>query len=206
MSHIHLDLAETNVNTIHNLFATYGQSDYIGESITQLEHAVQAGILALNDKRSNHITIAAFLHDIGHLVGASMPATTHMIEPNQHLNLGVQKHEELGAEYLEQLGFPPSITIPIKNHVLAKRYLLTLDNTYAKEVSTASMQTFQLQGGVLSKEECREFEQSPYFEESILLRYYDDMAKISNLYDKNTTHAEFLKLLDLIKNVLITTN
>lgn len=203
MSHIHLNITESSINAIRNLFTTYGQADYIGESITQLEHSVQAGILALNDKRPNHITIATFLHDIGHLVGASMPAITHMIEPNQQLNLGVQKHEELGATYLEQLGFPSSITIPIKNHVLAKRYLLSVDNTYAEEVSAASMQTFQLQGGVLSKEECQEFEQSPYFTDSILLRYYDDMAKVTHLCDKNTINVEFLKLLDLIKNILV---
>jgi predicted HD phosphohydrolase len=39
------------------------------------------------------------------------------------------------------------------------------------------MKTFELQGGILSVEEITEFEQSPYFEESIQVRMYDDLAK-----------------------------
>ena len=198
MAHSQLRLVESIKNSIKNLFITYGETDYIGESITQLDHAIQAGLLALNDKRSHHVVLAAFLHDIGHLAGLSNPETTHMIEPNHNLHLGIQKHEELGAEFLTTLGFPESITIPISNHVLAKRYLLTIDDSYREEVSAASLQTFVLQGGLLTLEERQEFEASPYFDESILLRYYDDMAKVPNLYDNETKQMEFTKLIDLV--------
>jgi predicted HD phosphohydrolase len=198
MAHSQLRLVESIKNAIKNLFITYGETDYIGESITQLDHAIQAGLLALNDKRSHHVVLAAFLHDIGHLVGLSNPETTHMIEPNHNLHLGIQKHEELGAEFLTTLGFPKSIIIPISNHVLAKRYLLTIDDSYREEVSAASLQTFVLQGGLLTLEERQEFEASPYFDESILLRYYDDMAKVPNLYDNETKQMEFTKLIDLV--------
>lgn len=202
MSHTQLRINEIAKNAIKNLFVTYGESDYIGESITQLDHAVQSGLLAMNDKRPTTTILAAFLHDIGHLVGLSVPAATHMINSDSQLHLGIQNHEELGAQFLTSLGFPRSVTNPISNHVLAKRYLLTIDNSYRQEVSAASLQTFVLQGGSLSLEERQAFESSPFFDESILLRYYDDMAKVPNLYDNKTNHEAFNRLINLVDEVI----
>jgi predicted HD phosphohydrolase len=204
MSHLQLRIVENNVNSIKKLFSIYGEADYIGESITQLDHAIQAGILALNEKRPSNIVISAFLHDIGHLVGLSQPSTIEMVDSTGLLHLGIQKHEELGATFLSSLGFPDSITIPIKNHVLAKRYLLSIDNMYKSQVSSASMKTFELQGGILSVEEITEFEQSPYFEESIQVRMYDDLAKENVSQSKEMKQVYLSRLFDIISQTLLT--
>ncbi len=38
--------------------------------------------------------------------------------------LGVKTHEKVGQEFLENLGFPKSVTDFVKGHVQAKRYLV----------------------------------------------------------------------------------
>jgi hypothetical protein len=38
--------------------------------------------------------------------------------------LGVKTHEKVGQEFLENLGFPKSVTDFVKGHVDAKRYLV----------------------------------------------------------------------------------
>ena len=45
-----------------------GDKGYIGEDITQLEHAMQAALLAEKENCSSDVVLAAFLHDIGHLI------------------------------------------------------------------------------------------------------------------------------------------
>jgi predicted HD phosphohydrolase len=49
------------------LFAEAGRRAY-GESITQLEHALQCAALARHDRADDEIVVAALLHDVGHLV------------------------------------------------------------------------------------------------------------------------------------------
>ena len=67
----------TTVNKIVNLYNKYGSFNYIGENITQIDHAIQCAEHAIHDLRLNKYTlyekqcviVAALLHDIGHLVG-----------------------------------------------------------------------------------------------------------------------------------------
>ena len=88
----------TTVNKIVNLYNKYGSFNYIGENITQIDHAIQCAEHAIHDLRLNKYTlyekqcviVAALLHDIGHLVGyeettnknTSMHTITHMIDDN----------------------------------------------------------------------------------------------------------------------------
>ena len=68
------------INIIISLYEKYGARDYIGEPITQYDHALQCAIYAYNDIRLKkykskirfQIIAAAFLHDIGHLIGVKM--------------------------------------------------------------------------------------------------------------------------------------
>jgi predicted HD phosphohydrolase len=65
------------ISTILSLYSKWGASDYIGESITQIEHALQCAQQATQDTRllgydnfiRNCVIVAALLHDIGHLIG-----------------------------------------------------------------------------------------------------------------------------------------
>ena len=55
-------------NVIKDLYLKFGDSDYIGEEVTQLEHAIQTAMLAEKDNMDTNMILAAFLHDIGHLL------------------------------------------------------------------------------------------------------------------------------------------
>jgi len=80
------------VNKIVNLYNKYGSFNYIGENITQIDHAIQCAEHAIHDIRLNKYTlyekqcviVAALLHDIGHLVGyeetTNKNTITHMID------------------------------------------------------------------------------------------------------------------------------
>jgi predicted HD phosphohydrolase len=53
---------------ILQLFNEKGHSEYGGEAVTQLEHALQTATLARENNASDQLITAALLHDIGHLL------------------------------------------------------------------------------------------------------------------------------------------
>ena len=67
-------------NKIIHIYKTYGNNAYIGEKVTQYEHALQSYLCAekyINNNRDNidfnvisekEIKLGAFLHDVGHLL------------------------------------------------------------------------------------------------------------------------------------------
>ena len=109
---------------IIDIYNKFGSKDYIGEKMTQTEHALQCAYYAKNNNYDKDIIISALLHDIGHL----------LFFDKNNVDLmdmyGVAKHENIGAEYLKKIGFNDRICNLIKNHVNAKRYLCSVDNTY----------------------------------------------------------------------------
>lgn len=56
------------IEEIFNLFNSKGHSEYGGEVVTQLEHALQTATLARENNASDQLITAALLHDIGHLL------------------------------------------------------------------------------------------------------------------------------------------
>ena len=95
-----------------------GHSEYGGEPVTQLEHALQSALLAEQESASPELIAAALLHDIGHLLHAL---------PDDAPDDGIDDvHEELGYRYLTQI-FPDAVTEPVRLHVPAKRYLCGKD-------------------------------------------------------------------------------
>ena len=71
------------------------ESDYIGEDVNQLEHALQAAHFAREAGASDAQVLAALTHDIGHLLDPEAPSMA---------GLGVIDHERVGADYLRSLG------------------------------------------------------------------------------------------------------
>ena len=68
--------------------------------------------------------------------------------------------------------------------ILAKRYLAN-DKKYFNLLSEASKTSLELQGGVLSRDECAKFEAQEYFKPSILLRKFDEAAKKTDIKMKS---------------------
>jgi len=109
---------------------------------------------------------AALLHDIGHLL-AARPSTS--VEGDGH--------EERAARFLSAT-FSASVVEPVRLHVLAKRYLITTDSRYLATLSPASVHSLRLQGGVMNREERIRFASQPFAEDALVLRRWDDSAKV----------------------------
>ena len=161
--------AEQVVAEVFALYEQHGAADYIGEPVSQIEHMSQAAQLAMAEGFDDEVVLAAFFHDIGHLCdegGASMGG------------YGVVSHERLGADYLRRAGFSERLARLVKYHVEAKRYLTFSQPDYYERLSEASRRTLVYQGGVMSAEEARAFEQDPLCAVSLRLRHWDEEAKV----------------------------
>jgi phosphonate degradation associated HDIG domain protein len=162
----------TNIaNEIIQLYQQYGGSEYAGEKVTQLEHMVQAARLAEQQGYEEEVILAAFLHDIGHICVAAQ-------EHNAMGDWGIKDHEEVGADYLREKGFSKRLSRLVESHVEAKRYLTWKDPLYYEQLSEASKQTLEYQGGPMLTDEATAFEQHPLFPLIIQMRHWDDLAKV----------------------------
>lgn len=160
------------ISNILQLFNDKGHSEYGGEAVTQLEHALQTATLARENNASNQLITAALLHDIGHLL--------HDL-PNDAPLKGIDDvHENKAAVFLRKY-FPEAVTEPVRLHVMAKRYLSSTEETYYSLLSEPSKQSLVLQGGLMSEAEVSAFEQNPFFSDAVKLRKWDDQAKVQEL-------------------------
>ncbi len=148
----------------------YGSADYIGEPVSQIEHMSQSAELAIRTNADDEVVLAAFFHDIGHIRVQNKPELMG--------SYGTKSHEEIGANYLRELGFSERIAQLVENHVKAKRYLTWRYPEYYNQLSEASKKTLLFQGGIMTEQEGLEFEKDPLFEASVLLRKWDETAKI----------------------------
>jgi len=173
------------IDEIREIFLSQGDEQYYGEPVSQFEHAAQSAILAEKSGFDKDVQIAAFLHDIGHL----LPATS---EEELMANYGRKDHEGVAADWLRDRGFSEKIAVLVENHVNAKRYLCYANPAYYNNLSEASKQTLEFQGGKMEKEEAGIFEQNPYFDVIIRMRRWDEAAKVENQQLPDLDH--FLKI------------
>jgi phosphonate degradation associated HDIG domain protein len=167
------------VDDILRLFQDHGDSQYGGEQVTQLEHALQSAALAEAEQASPALVAAALLHDIGHLL--------HDL-PDDAPDRGVDdRHETSGQNYLRAL-FPAEVTEPVRLHVPAKRYLCTVDAEYMQGLSQPSIVSLRLQGGTMTPEEVDSFRANPFAEDAVRLRRWDDAAKVRDLPTPPLSH------------------
>jgi len=157
------------VSQIFDAFEQRGSARYGEESVTQLQHALQSGQLAMRAKADAKLITAALLHDIGHILDDGEQRE----DDGQNLD---DKHETRGYQFLTE-HFGAAIADPVRLHVVAKRYLCTKNPDYQKQLSPTSLKSFHDQGGVMSPEEIRQFEQEPFYREALQLRHWDDTAK-----------------------------
>ena len=152
---------------IRELFHLHGGEHY-GEDVTQLEHAVQVGLLALESGAPDEVVVAAFLHDIGHLCA---PEAETMGSFGRHC------HDSNGGQWARSRGFPETVARLIENHVAAKRYLTATDPHYLARLSVASKATLAHQGGPMSHGEVSQFEADDLISLHLRLRRWDEAGK-----------------------------
>jgi [1-hydroxy-2-(trimethylamino)ethyl]phosphonate dioxygenase len=160
------------VDEVFEAFQKRGGAAYFGEPVSVLEHCLQAALAAETAGAAPSLVAAALLHDIGHVI--------HRL-PEDVADRGIDsRHENLACSWLSPY-FGPEVTEPIRLHVAAKRYLCGVDTDYLRRLSPAFIQSLGLQGGPLTEEEAEEFIHSPYSQQAILVRRWDDLAKVPGL-------------------------
>lgn len=152
---------------ITRMFDLKGKLAY-GETVNQIEHALQCGALAEAENAPASLVVAAVLHDIGHMLHKDAAAA---------VQTGTDDcHELLGAKYLGRW-FGAEVADPVKLHVEAKRYLCARVPGYWDSLSALSKRTLEIQGGPFTEEQAQAFLALPHAEEAIRLRRWDDIGK-----------------------------
>ncbi len=168
---------------IFDLYEKYGQADYIGEPVSQIEHMSQSAQLAITEGYDDEVVLAAFFHDIGHICAQSLAE-------NSMNGYGTKRHEQIGADFLRDKGFPERMARLVEYHVQAKRYLTFKFPEYYNNLSEASKHTLEFQGGKMNSNEASHFEKDPLFEASIAMRKWDEQAKVVNVPIINLTELK----------------
>lgn len=153
-----------SVETVRSLFASRGGANYLGEAVSIATHMLQAGALAGAAGAPQPLIAAALLHDVGHLLAPT--SAEHDA-----------RHEDTGAHWLAELGFPPTVTEPVRLHVAAKRYLCAVEPIYLEALSPASIRSLELQGGPMSGAEADAFARLEHAAAAVEVRRWDDAAK-----------------------------
>ncbi len=160
-----------NLSEIIDLLVFKGDEQYGGESISQLQHALQCAFLAERANESPALITAALLHDIGHLISEEYSDSD--ASPSHKDDL----HQYIAIPFLRP-HFSEEVLGAIKFHVDAKRYLCFIDPLYWESLSPTSKHTLELQGGVFQAKEASAFIEQPFAAEAVRLRRYDDLAKV----------------------------
>jgi len=175
----------TLIDRIEALFTEHGTTAYDGarkESVSALEHALQCAQLAEWAGADAPLVAAALLHDLGSFIAADPEGDD------------VDDAHELRALPLLSEAFAAGVTEPVRLHVQAKRYLVAADPAYAATLSSASVHSLALQGGPMSADEMRLFDELPFAQQALQLRRWDDAAKKPG--KKTPPLAYYLALLD----------
>jgi len=170
------------MSRVDEIFAAYinkGSRAYGGERINQLEHALQTAMLAEQAGADASLIVASLLHDYGHLI--------HNFGDDVFRSGIDDRHEILGAEKLSAV-FGDAVTMPIRMHVEAKRYLCAIDSQYMKNLSPASTWSLKLQGGPFTATESEQFIKRPFADKAAKLRRWDESAKQFGLRTPNLDH------------------
>jgi phosphonate degradation associated HDIG domain protein len=170
------------------LFQTRGHVAYEGEGVTQLQHAWQCARLAEQAQASEALRLAAWLHDLGHLASALQGTPT--------LEQVDDQHEKVAAQLLAP-SFGDAVSVPVSLHVQAKRYLVATNPAYHARLSADSVRSLALQGGPMNAEEAVAFRASPWADDALRLRSWDEAAKRAD-WQPETTQGALLELAQLM--------
>ncbi len=180
--------ANNIVDYLEDIFKRRGAESYLGEKVSMAQHMLQAAQAAEQSQAGPDLIVAALLHDVGHYSN-EIPDTVLMKGTDNY-------HEEAGANFLADY-FPLSVTEPVRQHVATKRYLCATDPTYMSRLSEASVYTLKVQGGPMSPDEVAEFEKTPYLDNCIKVRIWDDEGK-----DPDKPHPDFSHYRDLVQSLV----
>ena len=129
--------------------------------LTILHHGLQcAALLAASDPEDRELQVAGLFHDVGHVLVPGSAAV----------------HGAVGATAVAPV-FGERVAALVAGHVAAKRYLVTVDESYRGTLSGGSRLTLAIQGEAMSASEVEAFAHTAHFEATLRLRRADEAAK-----------------------------
>jgi phosphonate degradation associated HDIG domain protein len=163
---------EDPIDFVVRLFKQRGGAAYLGEPVSQTEHALQTAWAAEQSGAGDALVAAGLLHDVGHLL--------HDLPEDCALTGTDDAHEVRGARWLLRY-FGPEVAEPVRLHVAAKRFLCATEPGYRGRLSEASLRSLRLQGGPFTPAEAGRFLEHPHAEAALVLRRLDEQAKVPGL-------------------------
>lgn len=169
----------SEIQNLVQLLRDHSDSEYGGEVVPQVEHALQSAFLGEHAGASAELITAALLHDIGHLL--------HHL-PDDAPDCGIDDHHEVIAARRLKKFFRREVVEPVRMHVAAKRDLCAVEPGYWESHSEPSQVSLKLQGGPMSPEEARVFRDHPQYTAAVSVRRWDDLAKTARLPTATLDH------------------
>lgn len=195
-------------STILGLYERQGAQATGPGGLGALQHGWQCARLARRAGASPSLQLAAWLHDVGHLLieataqespfaRAERPAGVARVAPALVRN----QHALRGAAALLPL-FGPAVSGPIALHIEAKRCLAALRPAYRRGLTAADHHKLALQGGAMPLSEARTFLQRPHAPAALRLRLWDDAARDPHVAPPSVgaaldTIARLMRLLEI---------
>jgi predicted HD phosphohydrolase len=153
-------VAITSVGELLELMAR-GSSVRDEPELDGLAHALQcAAILRAEHPDDDELAVGGLVHDISDIA-----------HPDDHTD-----HDRRGAALVEPL-LGPRVAHLVGSHVVAKRYLVTTDPAYRRQLSRRSIETLAAQGDALVDTELASLESDPDRDAILELRRADERAK-----------------------------
>jgi predicted HD phosphohydrolase len=134
------------------------------DAYTALDHHLQCAEILRREGADIEMQIAGLVHDVA-----------NSLEPRPSGD-----HAAIGAALVRPL-LGDRVADLVGGHVLAKRYLVTIEPSYRDVLSDGSTATLAVQGDALTAEEAQAFAGAPLADDWISLRRADDRAKVVGL-------------------------
>jgi gamma-butyrobetaine dioxygenase len=152
---------------------------YGGERVSELEHALQCAELAELAAADEPMVLAALLHDVGrYAVDQALIGDRVDDARGQRADATRRRgHHEVGAALIAPW-VPARTAWCVGAHADAKRYLCATEPAYYARLSPGSRRTLEMQGSLMSPAEAARFSAHPWAPDAIVLRRWDDGAKV----------------------------
>lgn len=188
----------THLDYIFQLLQKQSEAEYLGESITELEHCLQAAFFASEEADDEESIMATLLHNIGQYLPLSELEHCHVPlcrDETHREQMARQGHDTFGQFWLESHGWPPKVCQLVGAHVNAKRYaffltrfLAATEPQYLATLSEASQATLRMHGGPFTPEQVTEFKKQRLYKCMVRLCQWNDSARVVGMKTPDLAH------------------
>lgn len=150
----------TTVDEVLALVDELDEVTHAGHDLRTLAH--RAAALAMAEEADAELVVSTLLHDVGRARYLAKAAP------------GVP-HEEVGRRFVADR-FSERCAWLVANHVIAQRYLLTVDPDFKATLTGPQQTALRKSGGKLSRQRTLKFESQEWTADAVRLRRWSDRA------------------------------